>query len=263
MRFVYLDESGISNPDFEKYVVVVGVIVNADKQWKALEKHLLDMADRLVSPEQRYGFYFHAMDLQKGECWKPHEGYPHEWQRSALRNLCKIPGLFDLPVVAGYIERAKVAKDFPNMTNHAITVMAQGMAAAICAGQVELYMRRTAPDEVAALVYEDNGNARELIKTMHNFCRKRTASEDALKIIGAPMTQILPFQHVVDGAYFAAKSDTSLLQIADACAFAIRRHMMKIDRDSYYPELYSMIVMDPEFFDHDGYGSLFSVEQSS
>src|SRR6266849_3413019 len=64
VRMIYLDESGISAT--EPYVVVAGVIIHADKQWKGLEKYLLDMVDELIPPAMRDNFYFHATELFSG-----------------------------------------------------------------------------------------------------------------------------------------------------------------------------------------------------
>lgn len=45
VQLVYLDEAGISNRTHEPYLVVAGVIVNADKKWKELEQHLYALAE--------------------------------------------------------------------------------------------------------------------------------------------------------------------------------------------------------------------------
>jgi len=45
VRVAYLDEAGISKPAEEPYCVVAGILVNADEQWKAVERHLIEIAD--------------------------------------------------------------------------------------------------------------------------------------------------------------------------------------------------------------------------
>ena len=37
VRLVYLDEAGISNPAHEPWLVVAGIVINADKQFKLIE----------------------------------------------------------------------------------------------------------------------------------------------------------------------------------------------------------------------------------
>jgi hypothetical protein len=57
MRFIYLDEAGISNPANEPYLVVAGVIIDADHQWMAVEPHLHVLAETRTpasAPELRF-----------------------------------------------------------------------------------------------------------------------------------------------------------------------------------------------------------------
>ena len=103
VRMIYLDAAGLSNPVQEPYVVMAGVIVNADKQWKALSQYLSDMADEIAPPEHREGFAFHATELFSGGKMFPREKYEREWRWRVLDELCLIPKHFDLPIVWGYI----------------------------------------------------------------------------------------------------------------------------------------------------------------
>ena len=49
MRFIYLDEAGISNPANEPYLVVA----DADHQWMAVEPHLHVLAETCAAPARR------------------------------------------------------------------------------------------------------------------------------------------------------------------------------------------------------------------
>jgi hypothetical protein len=110
MRMVYLDEAGISNPAHEPHVVVAGVIIHADRQWKAVELHLNDMADRYVPGDRRAGFVFHAKDLFHGSGAFPRNQWSREKRWEILDELIAIPEQLDLAVVPGYVERAALAK---------------------------------------------------------------------------------------------------------------------------------------------------------
>ena len=61
MRFIYLDEAGISNPANEPYLVVAGVIIDADHQWMAVEPHLHVLAETCAPQPRRPNFVFHAV----------------------------------------------------------------------------------------------------------------------------------------------------------------------------------------------------------
>jgi hypothetical protein len=52
---------------------------------------------------------------------------------------------------------------------------------------------------------------------------------------------------VVDTVLFAEKSESSPLQVADACAFAIKRHLMKTpEADRFYKSLVRKMVIGPK-----------------
>src|SRR5215470_15141222 len=98
VRFVYLDEAGTGDPQVEPYVIVAGVMVDADKQWKRVENHLIDLADAFAEPEDRLGFCFHANELYTGGKREFKEKYPLQKRHDALASICEIPDKFSLPV---------------------------------------------------------------------------------------------------------------------------------------------------------------------
>jgi hypothetical protein len=56
----------------------------------------------------------------------------------------------------------------------------------------------------------------------------------------------LAFTRIVDTVHFAEKSHSSPLQVADACAFAIKRHLMaKPHSDRFYEPLKPRMIMRP------------------
>jgi hypothetical protein len=72
VRFVYMDEAGISSR--EPIVLVVAIIVDADRRWKRLESRIHEIAaERGVDPEQ---IVFHAKDLFHGTGLFPRDKWP-------------------------------------------------------------------------------------------------------------------------------------------------------------------------------------------
>src|ERR1041385_7904518 len=57
VRLIYLDESGLGE---ERFLVVAGVIVEADSQYMAVARHLRALIAEVVPPEKRHGFAFEA-----------------------------------------------------------------------------------------------------------------------------------------------------------------------------------------------------------
>jgi hypothetical protein len=217
VRFVYVDESGISVN--EPVVVVAGVIINADLQWRAVEKHVSQLIDEYVPEEHRKGFVFHAKDLFHGSgLIFDRRKYPLERSREALKDLLSIPRKFLLPVVYGYlIKRSRRLEVGRN----------QSMAYSLCAVAVEAYMRSNADfTEVAALVAENNTDTRRAVKVMHDILkgkyRQLESAADIFSLLLEYAPNVLPVRRIVDTVYFAEKNDVFLLQIADACGLIIR-----------------------------------------
>jgi hypothetical protein len=240
---VYLDEAGISNPAHEPHVVVAGVIIHGDLQWKAVERHLNGMADRYVLGDQRAGFVFHAKDLFHGSKAFSRDQWPREKRWEILDELIAIPERLDLAIVYGSVERSALAEKHPDMNAANQMVNAHLIAFSICSYAIELYMRHVAPDEVACIIMENNDQVRHPIKHMQQFNRDPTNSE----LLTSLNFGELVLSHVVDTVHFAEKTESSPLQVADSCAFAIKRHLMKTpESDRFYKPLVRKMVIGPK-----------------
>lgn len=230
VRFVYLDESGIGNAKHDRFVVTVGVIVHADVQWMPIVQYLQDLVEEVIRPEDRRDFYFHGTDLFHGTKKTHRNIYSKELRWDALLKLCSAVQKFHLPVVVGFVDRADPLLFGKNPLDAVIS--AQTATAGICLLQVEEYMREYAhKGEVVSMVYENNDQCRKHIKKLQVLFQDHDAVSTfkafETNIFGeSRCTKHLPLQRVVDGAYFAEKQDSSVLQIADACAFVIKRHLM-------------------------------------
>lgn len=225
-RLVYLDESGTGNPKTEPHVVMVGVVVDPDRQWLQVESFLSALAEQYVLPHRRsVPVVFHANEIFHGSGHWPREEYSREVRMNLLRELCSIPVSFDLPVVSGYVDRTEVARHLPDDDVAEQTLYATVGAAMRCTVGVERYMRTAAGEgEVATLVYENNDHSRKLIRKLHN-AMKTDAMATWPTFQNWELREFLPVTRIVDTAHFAEKLDTSILQVADACAFAIRRFL--------------------------------------
>jgi len=242
VRLVYFDEAGIGSSS-EPYVVVAGVLVDADKQWRAVERHLRDLVLRYILPQDRSGFIFHAKDIHHGTHKTHRDRYERALRIDLLRELCLIPDRFNLPIVAGYVERAVYASHHPDLSVAEQTVNAQAIAAISCTCAVEKALRgEGSSDEVAVLVYENNDSARRTIKECHNFLNTPQALADAAAS-GWALQAVLPFTRILDTAHFANKDEAPILQVADAVAFAIARQLTGRDREDYAQPIGQNLIM--------------------
>jgi hypothetical protein len=100
------------------------------------------------------------------------------------------------------------------------------------------------------MIAEDRDKIRKITKASHSLFRGR-ATSDLKKMmppdIGSPFDSLVPFQRVIDTVHFAKKSETAPLQIADVCAFAIKRHLMgKAYSDRLFIPLVDNLIISTE-----------------
>lgn len=192
------------------------------------------MVDCYVPNEKKAGFCFHATELFSGGKTFNRGAWPREKRWPILREICELPSRFGLPIVVSHITRAEFVQNHP-LSSPEVTVQAQMVASAACAITVERYMReKVKSNEVALLIHENNPQAGAWLRGMHNLLRTR---EGLLPFAGLDeFSKFLPLKRIVDTVYFAAKTDSSILQLADACAFACKRKLMGTKEADYFFE---------------------------
>jgi hypothetical protein len=148
--------------------------------------------------------------------------------------------------VTGIAERAVVAARLPGDTVAEQTKSAHIAASVRCSVGVERYMRNKADKgEVAMMIYENTNHARKLLREVHNSLKLDAAGKLPL-LANWPLKEFLPVTRIVDTAHFADKADTCMLQIADACAFAVRRHMSRAPHGKELVECFNSCLWSHE-----------------
>jgi len=243
VRFIYADESGISLK--EPAAVVVGVIIHADSQWKAAQTQILSLIEEFVPANQRSGFYFHAKDLYHGT-GKIFKTYPRERAIEALKRLVAIPRTLKLPVAVGYVNKKAQEIPIPNVKPRDAIKIYHAFAFSLCAVAAERYMAENTRGEIAQFVAENNTDSSDAIKKMHKYLRGKLPAGRLFDFYGKKTRSYLPLTRIVDCVHFADKDDAILLQVADACAFVLRRHWTQ-DKSNRYLEdiIYSLCEGGP------------------
>jgi hypothetical protein len=222
VRVTYMDESGLSRR--EPILVEAGIIVHGDDQVVPVEEYLEALAEKHIPADKREGFYFHATDIYGGggkDCiFHDKTEWPDERRWAILDDLVAVPAKFELPICIGIIERSKwpPPSDKPH-TQQEVDVAAHAMAIIQCEIGVELWLRTNTKKEITHIVAENNDEGRLAAKGAHILLRnpKEIAKE------GFVNHPIFPFKRIRDGLQFTTKAESKLLQVADVCAWAIRR----------------------------------------
>lgn len=252
MRFAYLDESGIGDAKSQPFVVVAGVIVNADIQIKAIEKYLKDMIVDYVHPDLQRFTHFHAKELFSGGRIFNRQTYPQELRWKILRELCEIPIKFDLPVVMGFVsrERFKAAPNRSAWKQKDLNAGAQSVTATACLIAIEKYMREIDKDEVAALVYENNDNAKTLIRHTQRMLKDPEFTRHLGTDVFSPnWAAYLPLTRIVESPLFSEKNESSILQVSDAMAWAINRKLRNAEEcDRFFAPIDKQLIIRARSF---------------
>jgi hypothetical protein len=219
VRMVFFDESGTGKIQYEPKFVLAGVIVHTDKQWKAIENHLVSLMDKycpLPWGDRPYNYCFHAQELYSGGKIFRRDSYPKERRWEALDELCAIPAKFDLPIVSTYVDRSET----PDLVNAYRTCYIENAAV------VEGYMRLL-PDksEVACVICEDLPEVRWWVQSMQQYQQHHV--KDGATHLHAHIRDRLWLTRIVGQPHFEGKNPHTILQVADVCAFVIAAQMAK------------------------------------
>src|SRR4051794_26608716 len=103
VRVAYLDEAGVSNPNHEPFLVVGGIIIDADRQMIAIEDRIDEICSDHIPEEDREGFVFHATELWSGGSYFDRKTWPREKRHQISMDIISIPRDFDIPISFGFI----------------------------------------------------------------------------------------------------------------------------------------------------------------
>jgi Protein of unknown function (DUF3800) len=228
VRIAYLDEAGQDKQI--GFVVVAGVIIHGDRH-PQLVAHELDKLARKHFPDcDPRKIVFHAKEIFAGG--RPFDKYDKLQDRlPILGDLARIPGRIGVPIVFGIFGKRGFDKK--------LKTSAHVSAFKLCIGAADLWVRKHHPSENAFVVCEDNESVRGTLKDAQN------SLIDASRLEGEGGHLLpWPMEHIYESVSFQRKQDSRILQLADTCAFIIRR---KFERLSNIDELFE--IVRPQIFE--------------
>lgn len=241
VRLVYMDEAGTGNPEHEPFLVVAALIVDADKQLVALERHIERLIVRWIPEHQREGFVFHAKELFNGNragSGKPFERDHPDWalgkRLQIAEDLAQVPQKIGLKWEYASVERATfphdetaatILQDWAGPPERARQQAALVTTFAACTMHVDQFMRRQT-NEICLLIVEDNEQARRLIRDTQRAFKNPNLTD----FLDEEERKILPLRKVKQDPLFEPKSAKSPLQIADFIAYVTKKMRMKDER---------------------------------
>lgn len=240
VRIAYMDESGVDPND--PLLIQAAIIVHGDAQLVPLCQKLDALIEKHIPEQHMEGFVFHAADIYNGNgIFKDRAQWPHERRHAILDDLVSIPAAVGLPLAVAIIDKPQFRNDRSHLNHRkeAMEVAIHAMAIIQCEIGVELWMRNNAPDEIVHIIAEDNKDVRQAAREAHVLLKDgpRLARE------GVQNPLIFPFVKIWDGLQFASKEESKALQVADVCAWAMRRFFKSLDNGArFYGPLRPMII---------------------
>jgi hypothetical protein len=230
VKYIYVDEAGTSAK--EAVSVVLGVIIDADKQWKLAEGALRELIGKHVPEAMRAGFISHAKTIFAGG--RSNASWPLESRLAFLNEMMALPRQLNLPLALGICRRGSGDVPLKKLSAAQLEHVVAFIYFAITADK---WMRREADEgEVATVICEDVDHVKEPIKTACRYYRDNPVKLSSDMLIETQQEKRLgkriqngefAITRIVDTVHFVGKRDGPLLQIADACAFAFRRFFHK------------------------------------
>jgi hypothetical protein len=232
MMLVYLDEAGIGDLKTDKFVVMTGVVV-LEKQWNEAVVGIQKIVDKYIHPLARPIHIFHAKELFHGTGRMPKTMYTKEERWNCLEELCALIPKVSVSLLAIKVDREKTKASMArDVEKHGEVVASQMAAMSAMIWQTERFVRAFTPDRHAIMIFENNDQCKKAFGHIVWMLRNPVSAEVLSDIA---YSSLLPLKGIIDTAHFVEKRGAPLLQLADVCAFVLRRKWLeKPDADRFY-----------------------------
>lgn len=224
MRLVFSDEAGTGDGT-EPILVVAAVVVEGDHQWPLIETVRKNLVETYVREENRATFEFKASrlfaQLGKGN------------NEILLREFLQIISTFQLVIGWGAIDRAGMRTHYAAENLACSNEVMQDLAFRVVATQIEILMRKFWFTERAIWLADETRANPEMKAGLRQFQVATPFDEE-----------ILPkFEHIIDTIFFGSSKISLGIQLADACNFFIKRHLMRDkSAERYFQMIYPFMI---------------------
>jgi hypothetical protein len=233
VRNIYSDEAGISAK--EPVSVVVSLIVHTDTQWKPVVGKMVQLVQQYVPQEYWPTFALHTKTLVRQQTY-PNWDRPRRY--AFLREVMRIPRQAGIPICVGAVRRGAQPRANVDLTadkqDHALAFV-------LSMAQADKIIRNRCGIEMAQVIAEDHPEMKRLLRSAVNVLRFQPLTLPNTSFSSnIPKSQPEPYrvERIVDEVHFMDRHGSPFLQIADACAFGLRRYYSDLTYgDSYMDEI--------------------------
>ncbi len=248
MRLTFLDEAGTSNPNEEPFLVVAGFIIDPDRHYGPLDARLRTLAEKFFPPERSEvlaqvralgrPFIFHAQHIWHGSGFFPRDiEWPRPKRMKVFEALSKNPEKYSLNIVWSAVDRraALTSDEAKGLPRKDLEGRIHAWAYFHAMRKIDSWMIENAPREYTMLYAEDRPEVRSYIELIHTMCIDRSVDENA-------PSNAFSSTHIAEPVAFVPKDRSAILQVADHCAFIIKRKLQGCkDIGPYFENIRPMI----------------------
>jgi len=234
VRVAYLDEAGTSKADEEPYFVVAGIILAPDGQWNLVEAWMrqlvIDYLGEDAFPTWGKHYNFHAKDIWHGSGDFPRDKWPIKRRMELFEQISRVPATFGLPIVYSYIKKADFFRRYEGRQKPEkfLATWLHGEGFMRTAKSIDQWLIDNTDNEVAMLIAEDVDNPKkEAIQGLHAIFVDRAMER---------MPGALQAERIIEQVSFMRKDQSGILQLADWCAFILKRRLQKCKKVTPYFE---------------------------
>jgi hypothetical protein len=248
VRIVFMDEAGVSNPREEPFTVVAGVMIEPDRRYGALDAHIRTLAEDFYGGPltvhvldairgEGHPFIFHAKDVWHGSGLFPRKSplWPREKRMKLLAALSDIPFKFSLNIMYTAVDRRSAYERHTGVPPKMIEAGLHAYAYFETLRKIDRWMIENAPNEYTLVYAEDRVEVRRYLSLVHSLSTDRSIDENADE-------NTFSSTHIVEPVAFLPKKSSVTLQVADHCAFIIKRRLQGCkDIGPYFEKIKPMI----------------------
>jgi hypothetical protein len=222
VRHAYLDEAGISENGEEPVVVVAAALTDPDRHWHEIANYYDTLADGWL--QGRYfaqtdgHFVFHAKDVWHGAGEWGRNRFSLQDRMAIFKQLAQAPDLLAIPICIGVVEKSQLPREFRNITDSKLRKsLYLGSAFVMAMQSIDDWMERHCPGRVCMMTAEDTDSTKAAIRaTVRNVQTDGQGYSHEYQVE-------FRSRSIVDTPNFAPKNLSPIMQMADHCAFIVRR----------------------------------------
>jgi len=235
MKLIFIDEAGTSGSPHEVVTIVAGVMVDEGEQHSFLKVIIARAFDQFVPERYRENFIFHAYDVFGT---KYREGWTVEARKNLLLTMMFLPRMFGLPLCMG-MRRRTAPGVFPEELENLLKSIKVSLAQydhllpfMDCIVKADARLIHEGPNIFGRVIAEDVPDVKKILLKAGLFLKNSTLvfeaqhQEPTQKQVSESI-QPEPFEFKISridtAINFENKSGDPVLQVADACAFGLRR----------------------------------------